>query len=761
MRKLAWFAVFFAAAALFILWLPPETRSLPWIAPAVTLTSALLTLAHPWRRKITVLFLRTALLGFAVGCLYVLLWQSAVQRELDSLLAGEQTVEAAVLEDSAKASFGLRTEMRIGHLRCCLYTDGGDDLEAGQRIRIRARFASTADKTGSDYYLTQGVPVFGYAKEEPELLGTAEAYWRFLPAKLGRILRERIRELYDRNSASFLLAVLTGERTELREDTWFYSMLRSSGVSHTVAISGMHLSFLVMFLYTLLGRGKLSALVCIPVTLVYMIMTGFTASVVRAGVMQLAVCGGKLLRKEYDSLSALGLALLLLLVINPYSIRNMGLILSFASTLGILLFSGDVRDVLPAPPKGWGKHSIPTRIWNAIRANLSVTLASSVFTVPLNALFFRQISLFAPLANLLVLWAVSLCFSLGLLGVLLSFLSLPVGMVFRVPLSLTVSYIRLATGFIGGFPLSSLYIRSIYLPCWIFLTWLGMALYRWLPGLEHRFRSFLITAGIGLTVFLGLSYAEPALDDLRFGVLDVGQGQCLVLSVPSGVTVIDCGGSRNNNAGDLAAEQIFSQGRFRVDNLVLTHFHEDHVNGVEELLRRLRVERLYCPRPEEDDRGAWSLLAFARERGTAVVYVEDSLLWLKDNGLSLAIVPPLSQDKENESGLCIAADKDGFSFLCTGDAGTGTEKRLLERLQVENLSLLVAGHHGSAGSVSRELLETVHPQAVVISVGRNSYGLPSEKTLARIGESGATVDRTDENGDVILRVRQGEAQWLK
>ena len=93
MRKLAWFAVFFAAAALFILWLPPETRSLPWIAPAVTLTSALLTLAQPWRGKRTVLFLRTALLGFAVGCLYVLLWQSAVQRELDSLLAGEQTVE--------------------------------------------------------------------------------------------------------------------------------------------------------------------------------------------------------------------------------------------------------------------------------------------------------------------------------------------------------------------------------------------------------------------------------------------------------------------------------------------------------------------------------------------------------------------------------------------------------------------------------------------------------------------------------------------
>ncbi len=285
MRKLAWFAVFFAAAALFILWVPIEAQKLLLIVPAVFLAGMCPTLARRWRHKKPAQLLRTALLGFAVGCLYVLLWQTVMQRDAEALLAREQTVEATVLEDSAEASFGLRTEVRIGRLRCCLFTNGKERLEAGQRIRVRASFVSTAEKTGSDYYLTQGVPIFGYAREDPVVLGYAEAYWRFLPAKLGRILRERIRTLYDRNSASFLLAVLTGERRELWEDTWFYSMLRTSGVSHTVAVSGMHLSFLVMFLYTLLGRGKLSAAVCIPVTLAFMAMTGFTASVVRAGVM--------------------------------------------------------------------------------------------------------------------------------------------------------------------------------------------------------------------------------------------------------------------------------------------------------------------------------------------------------------------------------------------------------------------------------------------------------------------------------------------
>jgi competence protein ComEC len=286
-----------------------------------------------------------------------------------------------------------------------------------------------------------------------------------------------------------------------------------------------------------------------------------------------------------------------------------------------------------------------------------------------------------------------------------------------------------------------------------------MVLYRFLPGIEHRFRSFFITSGLSLVVFLGLSYWEPAMDDLRFCALDVGQGQCLVCTARSGVTVIDCGGSLYQNAGDLVTEYLYSQGRFRADTLVLTHFHQDHVNGVMEFLRRVPVSRICCPAPAEDDRDAQSLLDFARDRGVAVIYVEEDIRWIEQSGLTMVLVPPLNREKENESGLCIAAETEGFSFLCTGDAGRGTEKRLLERIRLEALTILVAGHHSSAGSVSEELLSAVHPRAVVVSVGRNSYGLPSEKTLIRIRDSGAAIRRTDENGDVILRVRQGEAQW--
>ena len=757
MRKLAWFAVFFAAAALFILLIPESVRLLLWLAPA----GVMLLLVFLLRRSIPgsrlPRMLTAALIGFTLGSLYTLLWLGANQREMKVLLQGEQTVEAVVLEDSGEASYGLQTEVRIGRLRCSLFTDSMLPLEAGQRIRVRASFAATAEK--SDYYLTRGVPLFGYARETPVILGNADAYWRFYPAKLGRLLRERIRELFDPESSAFLLAILTGDRSELRKDTHFYAMLRASGVSHCVAVSGMHLSFLVMLLYVLLGRGKLSALICIPLTLAFMSITGFTASVVRAGVMQLAVCGGKLFRKEYDSLSALGLALLVLVLSNPYCIRGAGLILSFSATLGILLFCEAIQTRLPAPPKKWGKNAVWTRLWRGVRASLAVSLSSGVLTVPANALLFRQFSLLAPLTNLLVLWAVSLCFMLGLMGVLLSFIHFSLGWYLRYPLGILTVYIRGITGVIGRFPLSTLYIRSPYLSAWICFTWGSILLYRFLPGLRRPAASFALTAAVSLAVFVGLSYLEPALDGLRFGMLDVGQGQCLVMTGPGEAVMIDCGGSLGTNAGDLAAEYLFSMGRFHVDTLILTHFHQDHVNGAAELLRRMPVGTLYCPRPAKEDTEAEDLLRSFRERGTNVVYVEEKNLWLQGSAMELGIVPPLSQLKENEAGLCIAVRAGDFSLLCTGDAGTSTELRLLERLRLENLTVLVAGHHGSANSVSPELLGTARPKAVLISAGRNSYGLPSERTLARIRNTGAAIYRTDENGNVILRYGQGEALW--
>ena len=175
----------------------------------------------------------------------------------------------------------------------------------------------------------------------------------------------------------------------------------------------------------------------------------------------------------------------------------------------------------------------------------------------------------------------------------------------------------------------------------------------------------------------------------------------------------------------------------------------------------MSVDTLFCPHPAPEDSEAQELLSYAKEQGTEVVYLEENMVWVKRDGLEMVIVPPLNQIRENESGLCIAAKAGEISLLCTGDAGIETEARLMERLRIENLAILVVGHHGSAGSASDALLEAAEPRIAVISVGRNSYGLPSPKTLERLHAHGMRIYRTDEQGDILITERKEGNLWGK
>ena len=223
--------------------------------------------------------------------------------------------------------------------------------------------------------------------------------------------------------------------------------------------------------------------------------------------------------------------------------------------------------------------------------------------------------------------------------------------------------------------------------------------------------------------------------------------------------VVDCGSSNSaEDPGETAARYLLSRGRTRIDALILSHYHTDHMSGVPELLRRLQVRMLLAP-PPEDENGA-ALLALAEETGTEVVIVSDELTKLSFGGLHATITPPLGNVGDNEQGLCALLQVDDYEVLLTGDASKATELRLLERLPLPDVELLIAGHHGSAGSSSEALLAAACPDVVVISVGRNNYGQPAQEALERLSANGAALYRTDRAGTVLVRYqgRKGAAE---
>ena len=298
----------------------------------------------------------------------------------------------------------------------------GADLRPGDRVETVAHCTLAERTFGGEeitYYTAKGIFLRAEAYGELRVTRPERLPLRYLPAELAHQLKQGVDAAFPEDAAPLIRALTTGNRDNLTDH--YTSSLQRTGLSHTVAVSGMHLSFLAALVSGLLGRGKRrSALATCGVVLVFTLISGCTPSVVRAAVMLILLQLAALLGRERDPLTALALALMLLLAWNPFSAAHIGLQLSFASVAGILLFSDRLQERMLRGWKRPPKDSTPLRLLGALvrfgAAALSATLGAMVFTTPLTALYFGSLSLISPLANLMTLWAVSAAFSGGLIA---------------------------------------------------------------------------------------------------------------------------------------------------------------------------------------------------------------------------------------------------------------------------------------------------------------------------------------------------------
>lgn len=291
----------------------------------------------------------------------------------------------------------------------------------------------------------------------------------------------------------------------------------------------------------------------------------------------------------------------------------------------------------------------------------------------------------------------------------------------------------------AGFPLAAVYTRSPYITIWL------VAMYVLLPVFllsRNRRPGVLLCCGtLGLCLALLASWAEPMLDSTRVTVLDVGQGQCILLQSEGRTYMVDCGGDSDTETADIAAETLLSQGISRLDGLILTHGDRDHTGAAENLLSRVKADILILP-PEE---------GMPTSDNAEVVYAEQDLL-LTYGKTNLHIFTTDSNRSENENSLCVLFDTENCDILITGDRSAYGERMLLHAGKIPEVDVLIAGHHGSKNSTCEDLLAAAQPQTVCISAGRdNLYGHPAAETLQRLESFGCTVYRTDRDGTITIR----------
>jgi competence protein ComEC len=260
---------------------------------------------------------------------------------------------------------------------------------------------------------------------------------------------------------------------------------------------------------------------------------------------------------------------------------------------------------------------------------------------------------------------------------------------------------------------------------------------------------------------------------LTITMLDVGQGDGIVVRTPHGHTIlIDTGGRLERGPGEagespaeLVGERVVlgylrREGIRHVDLLVVTHPHGDHVGGCAPIVRALRVDAIADSGQRYGGRAYVDCLAAARERGVPVRVVRAGMRWQSDDGVILDVLAPSEPfladtgDDVNENSIVLRlsyrlSDGRAYRALFTGDAGEGGEARLLSHGADLRADLLKVGHHGSRWASTTAFLAAVHPHDALISVGRhNSFGHPSPETLDRLGTAGVPVYRTDRCGAI-------------
>lgn len=746
-RRLAIFSFSFAAAAAAYVWLLPPAWAI--LAAGILLAGMLVLLAFSTD---AVKRVRIAALGAAVG----LFWSWGYERlKIEPLreLCGEyRNITAQVCSVPEKTGYGCRVHVRLDGGRMILYLNcPPEELSLGDTVVTKADVIDVSRGSGDEnnlYYQSNDISLLGLQRGALEVEKAEKTPLSCYPAWIAAELKDRVDLIFPADSAGFAKAILTGDRSGLSYQT--RNALSVTGIAHVVAVSGMHVSLLIGILMALCRqRRKLATLISIPVMIFFAAMLGFGASVTRAVIMNSVLLIAPLVRRENDAPTSLGLALLLLLAVNPWAIANVSLQLSFACMAGIFLLAPRIFNWLMKrvnEDELRQKHGLLYRFCRSAAVTVAASIAATVFTAPLVASVFGSVSLISPLTNLLNFTALSAVFSLSFFAVIAAFVYAPVGAAIAWLTSWLIRYVLWLTGLLAKIPYAAVYTDSGYIVAWLLTAYLMIFVF--VLCRRERYKLRLLIGALLVTLIGAVFFSMHSSAGITLRVFDVGQGQCIFLQNGKNAVMIDCGGDEDDYNGEQTARALLTRGYTGIDALILTHYDTDHVCGAMQFLSRIRVKQLIVPDLPDHTGNRETLLRYAAQADIPVLLVTRDMKLNFGSGM-LYLYAPEDVNVRNASLSALMSDEE-YDILITGDMDETGERVLLATKALPDLEVLIAGHHGSKRSTCEELLRQTAPDTVIISVGENSYGHPAQEVLDRIAAIGAAVYRTDLDGTITI-----------
>lgn len=626
-------------------------------------------------------------------------------------------------------------------------------LKPYDRIECTVELSAFEDAGTLRYNRSRGVYVGASIKGQPAVISSGDLPLRAVFHCARSAVRAALDARIPGDYGALVRGVVMGDKQGLPAK--ITDDFRRAGLSHTLAVSGLHITLfsgaLMLFLTALgLGRKPVYA-VCAVMPFVVAGIAGFAASAMRAALMGGLYFFGKLIDEESDGINSLGLSLVILTAFSPFFAYDAGLMLSALATLGLILLSGRLGAAIGRMlPKKARRNSVLRGTIAAVCCTVSATL----FTLPASILYFGAFSPSGVLANLLAWPFINLTFFCGVLTAALYYVY-PLSVAFAAVAEFSAGVMTDIASLFSATPFSYIYIDRPHMVLSLVFAAIAGGAVLIFRGKGRRMRP-VIAASLVVMVFCSAIAGQmlATRDQLALVAVDVGNGDCFAAIKNRCAVVFDCGGA--SSAPDRLMNVLRANNVAAVRAVVVSHTHRDHAEGVDELLRAYRTDAVFLP-AAETDRYRMDIEKAASETGANLITVENDMTVTLMDGLVLRLLTDyrelagMSKDDANENCMVAVLSYRDFDCLFTGDIGFAQERLLEGYGSLLDVEVLKVAHHGSKYSTGEAFLMQTTPLTALISVGKNSYGHPTAETLGRLAAFGSGIYRCDQYGDITIR----------
>lgn len=570
-------------------------------------------------------------------------------------------------------------------------------------------------------------------------------------------LEESLEQIFPEKEAGILKAMLLADKKAM--DSEVKELYQDGGISHILAISGLHITIIGLGLYKILNRLTVSNVIAVPVSIFfivsYVLLCGASPSGVRAGMLLCFSLLGKLFLKNYDLPTTLSCSAVCLVIRNPYVFYYSGMWLSYFAILGITFF-------LPLFLEPLKESSMAPKRRELLSQVVSGALIS-LFTLPLVLFIFYTYPPYSILLNLMIIPLMSFLLPDAILAMVVGLRFVTLGKVIGYPVRLLLSLYEFLIKISMNIPGSRWTLGAPTL--WKIVLFYGVVFFLYYFRKRIRLLPKLLIPGILLCIVCFSSR-----NSFLITFLDVGQGDGICIEAGHNVIMID-GGSTSK--GKLATYQMIPfldyKGISHIDAWIITHPDLDHTSALVSILTEewdkndFRIDQIVLPKDERIREEGAELIALIESREIPIHYMEAGERFSFGKASFTCMNPFTDSYYEdiNAASVVLYLSYGDFEALFTGDIDDKTEAQILRKVPeayLADIDLLKVAHHGSKYASSEDFLERLHPEVSVISVGRNRYGHPTKETLSRLQDVGAGIYRTDEGGAVMIQVKRGKIE---